>query len=78
MESASATGEIELSIKSESETQAAAGWSRWYVVTVLGLVYAMNIAGVSGIPCTGRRLNIRPPWPERSDRRRERRTELLP
>jgi hypothetical protein len=32
MESASATGEIELSI--ESETQAAAGWSRWYVVTV--------------------------------------------
>lgn len=44
MESASATGEIELSIESESETQAAAGWSRWYVVTVLGLVYAMNIA----------------------------------
>lgn len=42
MESASATGEIELSI--ESETQAATGWSRWYVVTVLGLVYAMNIA----------------------------------
>ena len=34
--------------------------------------------GVSGIPCTGRRLNIRRPWPERNDHRRERRTELLP
>ncbi|MBB3957849.1 hypothetical protein, partial [Novosphingobium sediminicola] len=48
--------------------------SRDDVAAIQKTLPALGGGGVSGIPCTGRRLNIRPPWPERNDRRREQRT----
>ena len=59
------------------ETVSEEAWDRSIAVHLKG-AFLCSKAAVSGIPCLGWRLNIRPPWPERNGHRTGRRTELWP